>query len=222
MTEAMEMATSEETYGLVREGDEAFAWCRDLIEKHGPLPCRVRAESAGGRCSRPATMEVYGLAFCEDHGQECKAGALEELYIDADIFLEWAIGDAPSDHNPEVLSILRAGMSGLGAKFPSSRDELEALQQAYPLREDLMDEDFRDFDYAGGETLGGMDRHPEEWCRRHRTLIHKLMRLAYAEQAEYIVAELEGHREHIAAQLSYAIQDHERKRGSRRDVQSER
>ena len=56
---------------------------------------------------------------------------------------------------------------------------------------------------------------------RHRALVHKFMRLAYAEGATYIVEDLEAHREHVAAQLSYTIQDHERKRESRRAVQGE-
>src|SRR5215211_2142998 len=114
MTEVMEMATSGagETYGLVREGEEAFAWCRDLMEGGGPLPCFVRDRAAGGRCSRPATMEVYGLAFCEAHGQECKAGALEEFYSDADFSLERIEGGSRSALNPEVARVIEAARRG--------------------------------------------------------------------------------------------------------------
>ena len=45
-------------------------------------------------------------------------------------------------------------------------------------------------------------------------LIHKLMRLAFEEDADYLMEELEMQREHVAAQLAYVLVDSERKRAS--------
>jgi len=63
-------------------------------------PCIVRHEDAGGKCERPAVMELYGLPFCVVHGAGVKSGCLEELYLDAEGFLE--LFDAPHDraHSP--------------------------------------------------------------------------------------------------------------------------
>ena len=79
MTEKKSIAT-----GLVLEGEEAL---ERVSGPSGPVPCFVRHEDAGGKCLRPAVMEVYGLPFCEIHGAEVKFRALEELYYDAANFL---------------------------------------------------------------------------------------------------------------------------------------
>jgi hypothetical protein len=52
------------------------------------VPCWVRAEAAGGECKRPSVVRVYGMPFCEEHGAECNAGALEELYSEASFALD--------------------------------------------------------------------------------------------------------------------------------------
>ncbi len=62
---------------------------RDLTEaSERGFPCVVAHEDAGGPCGRPATMAVYGLTFCEEHGEECAAGAHEELHQDAQDFFD--------------------------------------------------------------------------------------------------------------------------------------
>lgn len=52
------------------------------------LPCFVHHEDAGEWCERTATMRVYGLCFCDEHGEEARAGALLEAYEDAGDFFE--------------------------------------------------------------------------------------------------------------------------------------
>ena len=49
-------------------------------EESRALPCFVRHEDAGGHCGRIATMKVYGINFCEAHGEEAKLGAGLEQY----------------------------------------------------------------------------------------------------------------------------------------------
>jgi hypothetical protein len=53
-----------------------------------------------------------------------------------------------------------------------------------------------------------------------RTVIHKLMRIAYSGGAQYALENLEYHREHVAAQLAYAMVDSERRRAERQAAKS--
>jgi hypothetical protein len=67
MTEQVTERTGAEI--LVREGEEAFAWCREQIEEHGPILCWVRLPGNDKvRCPEIAVMKVYGKPFCEAHG----------------------------------------------------------------------------------------------------------------------------------------------------------
>lgn len=196
---------------IVREGEDAFAWCREEIEKHGPLPCVVR--DAGGPCGRAATMEVYGLAFCEVHGAECKAGALEELYHDAEQFLDRLDNPHVAPPNPEALRLIRAGVSEMvNMSWQVVRVGDETLVRAYPFVEELADPQTLGFDYSDPER----GSTPEDWYREDRMLTHKLMRLAFEGGASWIVEELEKIRQSTAAQLAYAVQDYERKRAERK------
>ncbi len=106
---------------VVREGEEAFSRYRALVEEHGPPPCVVRHPDAGGQCERPAVMEVYGLNFCELHGAEAKAGALEELYFDAAQFLGRL-------DNPHVLAPNPAALGAFGGPSRSLRRRRGALR----------------------------------------------------------------------------------------------
>ena len=49
------------------------------------------------------------------------------------------------------------------------------------------------------------------WCTHQRIVVHRLMRLAFEEEADYLMEALEVHREHVAAQLAYTLVDSERK-----------
>jgi hypothetical protein len=37
---------------LVREGEQAFAWCREQIEQHGPILCWVKLPGSGSGAPR--------------------------------------------------------------------------------------------------------------------------------------------------------------------------
>jgi hypothetical protein len=157
-------------------------------------------------------MQVYGLSFCEVHGEEAKAGALEELYYDASVVFERQNNPHAELANPEALRVLEAGHEELvGASVNACHEADAAARRAYPFRRDLMDDDFRDFDYAGGEEMAGAYPLPEDWCRYQRIVLHKLMRTAFAEEATYVLDNLEKHREHVAAQLAYVLHDRENK-----------
>lgn len=80
--------------GMIKEGPEAF---KGYL---GPMPCFVHHRDAGGWCERTATMEAYGIAFCDPHGAEVKAGILAEIYHDAGNVLEDAYAPEDSSMNP--------------------------------------------------------------------------------------------------------------------------
>jgi hypothetical protein len=90
------------------------------------------------------------------------------------------------------------------------RPDSELLRRAYPFAEELTDPETLAFDYS--KPGAG----PEDWYRYPRTVIHRLMRLAYQEGMDYLVESLESFRESTAAQLSYAIQHAERQRAALR------
>jgi hypothetical protein len=98
MTAQLAESTVLET--LVREIPERDEW--------RGVRCWVRAEAAGGRCERLAVVKVYGFPFCAEHGAECKDGALEELLVDADMYLERLQGDPPLT-NPAIARVIQAG-----------------------------------------------------------------------------------------------------------------
>src|SRR3954452_13731010 len=96
--------------GLVLEGEEALERVRTGAGES--LLCCVRHEDAGGQCQRPAVMAVYELCFCEIHGAEAKAGALEEAYYDAANFLARLDNPyVPEPPNPVALRMLREAVS---------------------------------------------------------------------------------------------------------------
>lgn len=63
------MTTNREARHFAHEPDADPT--TDLLE--GGLPYVVRHPAANGQCDRPAIMWVYGLAFCELHGEELVA-----------------------------------------------------------------------------------------------------------------------------------------------------
>jgi hypothetical protein len=192
-----------EAEDLVREGDRAeqIASIRRVAEQLGHEPheirCIVSHEDAGGKCGREAVMEVYGLTFCEVHGEEAKAGALEELYHDALQFME--LFDAPHVRtlNPEVQRIVSAGVTEI-PEWTETETE-EALLRAFPLIPERMDNDTQraEEDLAYGTSYS-------TW-RETRRVIHMLMRFAYQEGEDWLVEVLEHHREQNSAQAAFAL-----------------
>jgi hypothetical protein len=174
---------------LVLEGDEVL---ERLSGPRGQVPCFVRHPDAGGKCLNLAVMKVYGLPFCEIHGAEAKAGALEEFYYDAANFLARLDNPHVLEPNPAALHALREAVSGLRKEERRATDGSSdaALRKAYPVIPERVDEDALDFDY---DDRGQEPREtPVDWNYRSRMLIHKLMRDAHeAGHDHYLVEMLE-------------------------------
>jgi hypothetical protein len=120
--------------GLVHEGERALAWVPEGLDKT-VIKCSFgKGLRPPVRCDRVAVMEVYCLEFCEIHGEECKGGALEELYFDAEQFLDRLDNPHVSEPNPEALRVLREGISELSRAASTIAEEGdEALVRAFPL-----------------------------------------------------------------------------------------
>ena len=189
---------------LVREGAEAFAEpMRELIEENEPLPCVVGLHSSLEKCGRDATMEVYGLSFCEIHGAECKAGALEELYFDAAQEVQRPLNLHITRMNPEAERVLRAATDELNALVRDAEQDEELLLRAFPLvRERVC---AGTLEYVEDPDSWRDHSPPYDTHRSVRLLIHKVMRLAYGEGVGGLVESLEPDRESVAAQAAYAL-----------------
>ncbi len=207
MAEERIAQSAAEAIGL-REGEDAFAWAPDEVEEYGPLPCSVRHADAGGQCERPAVLEVYGLSFCSEHGAECKAGALAELYFDASRWLERLDNPHVSLPNPEALRVVRAGVSELNHLCLHFEQDDELLRRAYPYLAERVDSLTLEFDYSDPERSA----HPFDTFYEDRWTIHQLMRVAYSKEMGYLVEDLEDRRQYLAAQAAYALQHTERRR----------
>jgi hypothetical protein len=109
MTEESMKNMTERALGIAR----GFAAGEDCVVSH---------PDAGGPCGRPATGMVWNLPFCEIHGREAEAAALEELAEDAEMALQ-GLEDAEkgrAETNPAVVRalILQCHFDGIICREP--------------------------------------------------------------------------------------------------------
>jgi hypothetical protein len=186
-----------------RRGAENLAY--ELPEGHmlRGNPCVVAHEDAGGECARPGTMMVCGLLFCEVHGEEAKAGALEELYHDATQDLTRPLNPHVKQLNPEAVRVLER-YEAFSLKAGDEKDVEEMPLRAFPLIRERASGMTLDYLAAGREHQRAYNPPYDEY-RAERLLIHGLMRRAFEEVADWLVEVLERHREHAAAQAAFAL-----------------
>ena len=182
--------------GIVRRG-EAAEFVRRCTERYGEPPeCAVGIADNGLFCYRESVMEVYGLPFCEAHGEEAASGALEELYHSLELL----------DHN-QVLGVherhaLHLAMREVGY---DSRGVDALLIEAFPLDEEARER-------VTSETLSYLKKGrrenydpPYDDHLGDRLTICRHMRRAFEDGATWLVELLEEHRENSASQAAYAL-----------------
>jgi hypothetical protein len=167
------------------------------------LPCWVGHGEGLDPCKQPSVVRVYGLPFCEVHGEEIRAGAMEEMVQEADeFFRRMDSPEVPEFTNELILRIVRTWGLLLETRERVTDEETEtALLRAYPFRADrvIMDlvgemvEDDRDY------------APPYDSLRDERHEIHGLMRHAYTSGLLYVVEALEKDRERVASQCAYML-----------------
>lgn len=174
---------------------------RELIDVEHHFWCEVRHEDAGGKCGRSATLEVYGLCFCEAHGEEAKLMALEGLYYDAANFLERLDNPGVPEFNREALSVVREGVSTLRAKEGEAFASYEAaLVAAYPNPSEALRERVHHWQLDEGDHLPVHDL-----LLFSLGTLHKCMRTAFEAHQTWLVEKLEYEREALAAQAAVAL-----------------
>ena len=96
-----------------------------------PVHCFVRHKDAGGQCYRPGIERVYGIGFCEAHGEEARLGAYIEEYDEAYTFFErFRNPHIPSLSSP-VERAVEAALDQIQGGPPSGTLYYVALLQAY-------------------------------------------------------------------------------------------
>lgn len=187
--------------GIVRRGEAVSKFFADFVESYGEAPHCFASHNYG--CEQKAMMEVYGLSFCEAHGEEAAIGALEEIYYD----LERRVAPDTTGLEPHVEHALRLGMESLPDSDGRKRDE--ALRRAYPFEDRFRDqveaetglyvEDW----LAGRRQFGYAVPYDTHIMEEHRISRH--MRLAVEDGATWMIELLEPHREDSAFQAAWAL-----------------
>ncbi len=189
------------------ENDPRFV--RDLDPTGGlqrGLPCFVYHEDAGGHCERTATTRVYGLAFCETHGEEVRAGALLEAYEDADDFFNRLRNPHTPDFTEVIERELLAAVDRIRGERPSDHDYQGALRRAYPDVSEKVRAGVHTWE-EDWEADAYRDAPPLDCLLGTLMTMHKLLRLAFEDGESWLVEVLEYEREAVAAQAAYALRD---------------
>ena len=157
-------------------------------------------------CGHPAVGEVWGLSFCEAHGNEAHIAARLEAYEDAEKVLDRLTSSVEGEHavrNPLVYGALKGIVSPPNG-FDLNHDE--AIRAAYVLRESDTDPDTLAYDYDV-DPGGG----PYDWWNEACEMVVGFMREAYEAGQPHLLASLEPIREHATVQQVLAYEDMNRR-----------
>lgn len=209
--------TEFERYGITDESRERMSFSREIPEEtrtgEDAPACIVSHPDAGGACGRPAVYEVWALPFCELHGLEANALALEELYHDAGDELERWQNPHAQPLNSEVQMIVRSGVKWTSKRWEHHHERAERLvQEAYPVIDERVAPETTGWDPYSLDDEAPVDRWSET-----RFLLARFMREAFSEYAYTVIEDLEPMRERACAQLVAAEADSERKLGPREE-----
>lgn len=179
------------------------------LSKFGNVPkCRAGAGGKSGltvvKCGRESVMEVYGLTMCEAHGEEAAAGALEEIQHDLDQELPRQINPYIRDLSPHLEAALNLGF-GVLENVGRVEASYRTLVEAFPMGSGTVCKSITA--YAEDPNANGRGRmdSPFDAYLRDRLTLHRHMRLAFEEGADWLVETLEQERVQVAAQAAYAL-----------------
>lgn len=194
--------------GIVKRG-KAVGFMH-YVEKYGEPPvCFVGIHEekvmAPAACERPAVMEVYGLAMCEVHGKEAASGALEEIAYDLEQELLRPANIHVRGLSPHLLHALRHGFDSLPDEVGDHKHDDAVLLAAFPLDRSKACASITAYAEDPDGNGRGEFESPHDAFMRDRMLIHRHMRLAFEEDADWLVEMLEAEREKVAAQVAYAL-----------------
>ncbi len=167
-------------------------------------PCFVHHEDAGGRCERTATMLVYGLAFCREHGTEARIGAEMEAFDDAEHYFDRLRNPHVPSLNDLVDGELAAVVDRMRDEGPTDADHYRALSRAYPNPPEKVREIIRRWERDEWNS-GGVP--PLDLLLDSLQTILKLMRLAHEDGEDWLTEILEYQRQECAARAACASED---------------
>lgn len=176
--------------GVVLRGDAAG---------EAPL-CWVGRPEGEFACEQRATMQVYGLAMCPEHGEEVASGALEEIAYDLEQELQRPMNDHVRGLSPHIRAALSYGFGSLPDGWQDHERSDEAALKAFPLDRGRVCHETLSYAQDPDDLLPPCDTY-----MLARLLVCRLMRLAFEEEATWLVEVLESERESVAAQLAYAL-----------------
>src|SRR5688572_14528816 len=91
-------------------------------------PCWVGHGEGLDPCKQPSVVRVYGLLFCEVHGEEVRAGAMEEMVQEAnEYFSRMDSPEVPEFTNEVILRIVRTRRLLLEQHERVTDEETEAV-----------------------------------------------------------------------------------------------
>jgi hypothetical protein len=191
---------------------------RQMVREMDPtdeqsVPCHVHHPDAGGPCRRPATMEVYGLRFCEIHGENVRLGALSQEGHRAFVFFS-------RYNNPEVESFgglidveLGNAVARVRNAMPSGEEETRALLRAFP----EATEEVREHVLADSEDEPGFPTFYDSLLDS-LYVVHECMEIAYQDGQTWLVEMLEGERESLSAHAACAYRMRQQERDGAQPV----
>ncbi len=183
------------------------------FRKYGPAPAEEKdpptcVVTYPETCGRAAVGEVWGLSFCEAHGDEAVLAARIEAHEDAEREFQ-ALTNAEGERitrNFLIIAALRElRVPGGGADLETHEAHDRAILAAYPLDESLTDPDTLAFDYDEP------DAGPHDWWSEARETVVRWMREAYEACQSPLLDALEPIRERATVQQQLAHDDMERR-----------
>lgn len=172
-----------------------------------PLPCFVRHENAGGQCGRWATMEVYGLHFCEAHGEDVRLGVESQEAHEAWMFFERFRQPHVESLGGRIDAEIEAALKRITDNRPSGDDEANALLRAYPVATERVKQHVTsdEEDEPGYPTF-------YDSCQDSIYTLHRVMRIAGQDGATWLVEMLEMEREEVSALAAEALRRQQQRR----------
>ena len=179
--------------GIVGRGEGVSEAFGGYVETFGEAPRCFAGHEFG--CERLAVMEVYGLCFCEAHGEEAASAALEEVAFDLERRVE-------AGTPPHVAYALR--LAGKSLPDPDAKDSDTALLKAFPLDEQSRKRvEAETFAYVEDPAAGFLPPYDTHMGDRMRVCGY--MRQAFEDRATWLVEHLEREREACSAQAAWAL-----------------
>ncbi len=173
-----------------------------------PLPCFVHHEDAGGPCQRPATMRVYGLHFCEVHGEDARLGAASQEAHLAWVFFERFRNETVQGLGDAIDREIRATQERILKNGPSGDEQTRAMLRAFPDATELV----RQYVRQDSAEEPGLPTFYDD-LMDSIYMLHECMRIACDAGATWLVEQLEMERESLSAQAAEALRERQKARG---------